>query len=344
MITRCSRRSGSRSARTRARTSSASTSASPSTASRSPTTSSTSCCAVSRASSTCSRLDPSYFEILTAAALRWFADEAVDVAVVEVGLGGTWDATNVVDADVAVVTNVEHRPRRVPRPDREQIAAEKAGIVKPGSTLVLGETDPELVADLHRRAAPRASCAATSTSVCATTCSRSAGGVLDLYTPAHALPRRVPAAARRAPGRQRRDRARGRRGVRSARRSTTTSCATRSRRCARRAGSRSSAGSRSCCSTARTMSPARRRCATRSRKSSRPRRARWSSACCARRSRTRCSTALGIDEVDAVVVCCRRRARARRPGSDRRGRGRSRCPAPITSRSSTRSREAVDAA
>ena len=43
-------------------------------------------------------VDPSYFEVLTAAAFRWFADVAVDVAVVEVGLGGTWDATNVVDA------------------------------------------------------------------------------------------------------------------------------------------------------------------------------------------------------------------------------------------------------
>ena len=51
-------------------------------------------------------VDPSYFEIVTAAAFRWFADVAVDVAVVEVGLGGTWDATNVIDADVAVVTNV----------------------------------------------------------------------------------------------------------------------------------------------------------------------------------------------------------------------------------------------
>ena len=48
------------------------------------------------------------FEILTAAAFRWFADSPVDVAVVEVGLGGTWDATNVVDPDVAVVTNVSY--------------------------------------------------------------------------------------------------------------------------------------------------------------------------------------------------------------------------------------------
>ena len=51
---------------------------------------------------------PSYFELLTAAAFRWFADEAVDVAVVEVGLLGRWDATNVADGIVAVVTNVGH--------------------------------------------------------------------------------------------------------------------------------------------------------------------------------------------------------------------------------------------
>jgi dihydrofolate synthase/folylpolyglutamate synthase len=87
----------------------------------------------------------SYFEILTGAALRWFADLAVDVAVVEVGLGGTWDATNVVDGRVAVVTNVAIDHVEYLGPTREEIAAEKAGIVKPGATLVLGETDPDLV-------------------------------------------------------------------------------------------------------------------------------------------------------------------------------------------------------
>jgi dihydrofolate synthase / folylpolyglutamate synthase len=88
----------------------------------------------------------SYFEILTAAALRWFADLAVDVAVVEVGLGGTWDATNVVDGRVAVVTNVAIDHVEYLGTTREQIAQEKAGIIKPGTTLVLGETDPDLVA------------------------------------------------------------------------------------------------------------------------------------------------------------------------------------------------------
>jgi dihydrofolate synthase/folylpolyglutamate synthase len=88
---------------------------------------------------------PSYFEILTAAALAWFSDVAVDVAVVEVGVGGTWDATNVVDGRIAVVTNVSVDHVEYLGPTREQIATDKAGIVKPGSTLVLGETDPTLV-------------------------------------------------------------------------------------------------------------------------------------------------------------------------------------------------------
>jgi dihydrofolate synthase / folylpolyglutamate synthase len=87
---------------------------------------------------------PSYFEILTGAALRYFDDVAVDVAVVEVGVGGTWDATNVVDAQVAVVTNVSVDHIEYLGPTREEIAAEKAGIVKADSTLVLGETDPAL--------------------------------------------------------------------------------------------------------------------------------------------------------------------------------------------------------
>jgi dihydrofolate synthase / folylpolyglutamate synthase len=87
---------------------------------------------------------PSYFEILAAAALRWFADVAVDVAVIEVGMLGRWDATNVVESRVAVVTNIGLDHTEMAGPTRHHIAKEKAGIVKPGSTLVLGETDPEL--------------------------------------------------------------------------------------------------------------------------------------------------------------------------------------------------------
>ncbi len=88
---------------------------------------------------------PSYFEITTAAAFRWFSDIAVDVAVVEVGLLGRWDATNVVDAQVAVITNVELDHTEFAGPTKADIAREKAGIIKAASAVVIGETDPELV-------------------------------------------------------------------------------------------------------------------------------------------------------------------------------------------------------
>ncbi len=86
------------------------------------------------------------FELLTAAALAWFADEAVDAMVIEVGLGGTWDCTNVVHADVAVLTNISFDHTEVLGPTLEGIARDKAGIIKSGSRVVVGETNPELVA------------------------------------------------------------------------------------------------------------------------------------------------------------------------------------------------------
>ena len=88
---------------------------------------------------------PSYFEITTAAAFRWFSDIAVDVAVVEVGLLGRWDSTNVVDAQVAVVTNVALDHTEFAGPTKADIAREKSGIIKANSAVVIGETDPELV-------------------------------------------------------------------------------------------------------------------------------------------------------------------------------------------------------
>jgi dihydrofolate synthase/folylpolyglutamate synthase len=85
-----------------------------------------------------------WFELMAAAGFRYFADRPVDVAVVEVGMGGRWDATNVADGSVSIVTNVALDHTELLGPTREHIAKEKAGIVKPGSTLVLGETDPSL--------------------------------------------------------------------------------------------------------------------------------------------------------------------------------------------------------
>ena len=85
-----------------------------------------------------------WFETVTAAALRHFADEAVDAAVVEVGMLGRFDATNVVDGLVAAVTNVGYDHTDGTGDWRRRIADEKAGIIKAGSTVVLGETDPGL--------------------------------------------------------------------------------------------------------------------------------------------------------------------------------------------------------
>ncbi|MGA3215546.1 MAG: Mur ligase family protein [Acidimicrobiales bacterium] len=87
-----------------------------------------------------------WFELVTAAAYAWFADMAAEVVVSEVGLGGRYDATNVADGDVAVVTNVELDHTQILGPTREAIAAEKSGIIKPGSLLVLGEEDPSVAA------------------------------------------------------------------------------------------------------------------------------------------------------------------------------------------------------
>lgn len=88
---------------------------------------------------------PTYFEVMEAMAFRWFADAAVDVAVVEVGMGGRLDGTNVVNGAVAVVTNVALDHVEIIGPTRADIAREKAGIVKRGATLVLGELDPVLL-------------------------------------------------------------------------------------------------------------------------------------------------------------------------------------------------------
>ena len=87
---------------------------------------------------------PTWFELVTATAYRWFADNAVEAAVVEVGLGGRYDATNVADGAVAVVTNVELDHMAILGSTRVEIAGEKAGIVKPGSVLVLGERDADV--------------------------------------------------------------------------------------------------------------------------------------------------------------------------------------------------------
>ena len=78
-----------------------------------------------------------FFEIITAMAFAAFADAPVDVAVIEVGMGGTWDATNVADGDVAVVTPIDLDHTHLLGSTLAEIATEKAGIIKPGAHAVL---------------------------------------------------------------------------------------------------------------------------------------------------------------------------------------------------------------
>jgi dihydrofolate synthase / folylpolyglutamate synthase len=94
----------------------------------------------------------SYFEVLTAMAFAAFADAPVDVAVVEVGMGGSWDATNVADGQVAVVTPVSLDHTDYLGSELTDIAAEKAGIIKPGAFAVLAQQPVEVAEVLLRRA------------------------------------------------------------------------------------------------------------------------------------------------------------------------------------------------
>ncbi|MCW2824863.1 MAG: dihydrofolate synthase [Aeromicrobium sp.] len=93
----------------------------------------------------------SYFEMMVAMAYAAFADAPVDAAVVEVGMGGSWDATNVADGTVAVITpiGIDHASYLGDRP--EIIAVEKAGIIKPGSHTILAEQEPAVMDVLMRR-------------------------------------------------------------------------------------------------------------------------------------------------------------------------------------------------
>ena len=88
-------------------------------------------------------LHPSFFELTTAMAFRYFADCHVDVAVVEVGLGGRLDCTNLISPDLSVITNISFDHTQFLGHTLAAIAREKAGIIKPHTPVVVGEVLPE---------------------------------------------------------------------------------------------------------------------------------------------------------------------------------------------------------
>ena len=95
---------------------------------------------------------PSFFEVTVAMAFAWFAENNVDVAVVEVGLGGRLDSTNILLPELSVITNISYDHQQILGNTLEEIAGEKAGIIKPGVPVVIGETHGETERVFLRRA------------------------------------------------------------------------------------------------------------------------------------------------------------------------------------------------
>ncbi len=85
------------------------------------------------------KLNPSFFEITVAMAFDYFANQEVDIAVIETGLGGRLDSTNVIQPDISIITNIGYDHMNILGDTLELIATEKAGIIKRGAPVVVGE-------------------------------------------------------------------------------------------------------------------------------------------------------------------------------------------------------------
>ncbi len=88
-------------------------------------------------------LEPSFFEITVAMAFDYFASQNVDIAVIEVGLGGRFDSTNIINPELSIITNIGFDHMNLLGDTLEKIAFEKAGIIKPGIPVIIGEVIPE---------------------------------------------------------------------------------------------------------------------------------------------------------------------------------------------------------
>ncbi len=98
-------------------------------------------------------LHPSFFELATAMAFHYFATQQVDVAVIEVGLGGRLDCTNIIHPDLCLITNISFDHVQFLGNTLAKIAGEKAGIIKPSVPVVIGETTPETKPVFQQKAA-----------------------------------------------------------------------------------------------------------------------------------------------------------------------------------------------
>jgi dihydrofolate synthase/folylpolyglutamate synthase len=97
-------------------------------------------------------LDPSFFELTVVMAFDYFAKQKVDIAIVEVGLGGRLDSTNIITPELSVITNISYDHMNLLGDTLAKIAFEKAGIIKPGIPVVIGETNSETAPIFEQRA------------------------------------------------------------------------------------------------------------------------------------------------------------------------------------------------
>lgn len=111
-------------------------------------------------------LDPSFFELATVMAFEHFMKEKVDVAVIEVGLGGRLDATNIITPVLSIITNITLEHTQLLGDTRAQIAEEKGGIIKDGVPVVVGEMDEEIRPVFESIAAERHSLLVDAASEC----------------------------------------------------------------------------------------------------------------------------------------------------------------------------------
>ena len=96
---------------------------------------------------------PTFFEVTTALAVKHFGDEKIDIAILETGLGGRLDATNAIQSDVSVITQIDFDHQELLGTTLAEIANEKAGIIKPGNPVVSAPQRPDAEKVIHARAA-----------------------------------------------------------------------------------------------------------------------------------------------------------------------------------------------
>lgn len=99
------------------------------------------------------KIEPSFFEITTALALHYFSEQEVDVAVIEVGLGGVLDCTNIISPEISIITNISYDHTNILGNTLEDIAQQKAGIIKQKTPVIIGEYQNENIKKIFKEKA-----------------------------------------------------------------------------------------------------------------------------------------------------------------------------------------------